>query len=1268
MRNRIVGAFLGLILIGIIVAEPVLVYATEDAEQINEVEQTGAELRQLSNVDESISTATQTDAVENEEDIDEDIYEEVSEEISKEWEEIEISSAEDLVRLAESCKLDTWSVNKKVILTNDISLTSVEFEGISTFGGYFDGQGYTISNVNLSSGLSYTGLISHLQNSGAIKDLTVTGTVAPTGSQIKVGGIVGDNEGIIYNCSFNGAVVGSDYIGGIAGINELTGIISDCNSEGYIHGTHFTGGIAGENMGNILNCENKASVNTTNIDTQITIDAMSSINTVLSIIQNGESSSESANANNTSSDTGGIAGQSIGIIDGCLNVGDVGYEHVGYNVGGIAGRQSGYVLNCTNNGKILGRKDIGGIVGQAEPYITVDLSSDIAYQLSEAIDKLHDIVTVTLKDAKNQSNVISNRLTIIQQYTSSAIEDARYIANGTVDYANGVSGAATDAFSRLDYILEESSKEGGVIDQLTNAGTNARQTADNLITTVKDVNLESYMSDEEKATYNTTKDNLEAYTSTYSELYAKGYNAYYNKYVDENKGASSDLKFSESFSSSKSITDYDYYVDYYYSQNGYWYHDDENSTRFPDSNNSDDTTLNEAAIEYAATNGTSYANTAYSYVYSGHSYNEDVTSAVSTITAIITPALEKMEDKTRSDALSALNSAKSATDNLSSASSQTKSIVSTVAGYDSITFPQFSSEYKERTNNFANNMQAMNDNFGLLNNEMNNASGVLIDDLQAMADQFNTIMMLYTDAVDGVLEMDYTSAFEDVSLAEAEISTDATIDSCINYGKVEGDINTAGIAGTMAIEYDYDQESDITGISDSRLNSSYITKCVLRDNINYGEAVGEKSYVGGVCGMQEMGTIIGCCNYSNIKSSSGEYIGGIAGSSLSYVVSSFSKGILSGKSYVGGIAGDGMHIRDSFSLISISDADSWYGAIAGHVGEQGIVRNNFFVSSDLSGIDRISYSKKAEPISYDDAVNEAIFAPLTEEDSGEIDENTEQEVYSAGIPAAFKQLTVTYVLEDDDLDDIVEISKEKKKYGDSFDAEEYPEVENKDGYYVTWDVEEVESIVTDMVITATYTKYRTTLAENDNIDEDVYQSEILVDGQFKAGDEFKVDKTIIDGELIKEIIEDKIQNYGTMHLVIPDDGSSEHTIRFKPNNYLTENGQEYTLYQIVDEEYIELASEGNMGEYKLYNIAGNEVDLAYGYNSSRNRIISIVVAIVIGAIIVFFVLVIITVIMAKKHGRLIPKMFRKAKKEISKKIESKEQLFYDESNDSDTKK
>ena len=68
-------------------------------------------------------------------------------------------------------------------------------------------------------------------------------------------------------------------------------------------------------------------------------------------------------------DTGGIAGYSMGSIVKCTNKATVGYAHSGYNVGGIAGRQCGLIDSSENRGNVYGKKDVGGITGQMEPYI-----------------------------------------------------------------------------------------------------------------------------------------------------------------------------------------------------------------------------------------------------------------------------------------------------------------------------------------------------------------------------------------------------------------------------------------------------------------------------------------------------------------------------------------------------------------------------------------------------------------------------------------------------------------------------------------------------------------------------------------------------------------------------------------------------------------------------------------------------------------------------------------------------------------------------------
>ncbi len=1195
----------------------------------------------------TVTTGTMNDALEDETDVDEDIREEIEAEIPDEIEEIRISTAEEFMDFAAKCSLDIWSVNKKVILMNDISLIGYSFTGIPTFGGTFDGMGHTISDLNIRDGVSYAGLFCNTQKTAVISNLKVSATVIPSGNQIVIGGIVGDNAGLISDCSFDGIVSGSDYVGAIVGINELTGDIRNCTNSGYINGTHFTGGIAGENMGNIYGCTNSALVNTTNTDTQITVDAMQALNTVLAIIKNGNSSSESANADVTVTDTGGIAGLSLGIIRRCVNNGDVGYEHVGYNVGGIVGRQSGYVYRCTNNAFIQGRKDVGGIVGQAEPYITVDLSSDVAYQLTEAISKLHDIVTVTLNDTRNQSDVISNRLSAIQQFTSKAIDDVRYIANGTVEYANGVSGAATEAFSRVDYILEESSKSGGVIDNAESAAKNVSKSAGELVDAVNDLELEQYMDDTDKRTYQTAKDTLSSIRSQSNYLTQDYYNSdeskyRYNTYIVYHRDDSTDT------------SDLKYYdendveiADPTTSSSGTWKHSTDMTT-FPvsssDSRYDADIALYNSAQSDVASAAETYVKENYTSPVDGvkgivdptaveqeYAYDRDLRNASADMTVLVERYSQYAADAARADASKAMNSLDAASDNLQNATTGTKSIINNLAGRDDISFPQFSAEYKAHTTSLADNMQGMNDNFGLLNTDVNNATGILVDDLQAMNDQFNTIMLLYTDAIDGVLEMDYTAAFDDVSFDEAETCTDATIDSCLNYGIVEGDIDSSGIAGTMAIEYDFDKESDVTGITDSKLNSSYLTKCVLRGNKNYADAISEKSYAGGICGLQEMGTIIYCFNTGNIKSASGEYVGGVVGSSLSYVVGSESKGILTGSTYVGGIAGDGTHISDCTTIVKIQDAENWYGAIAGHVSEEGVVRNNYFVSDELAGINNVSYSLKAEPVEYDSSV----------------------------LSREFGHLTISFVLSDEEDQLIKKISR---SFGSSLKETDYPEVDEKEGYYIVWSQDSIDKVMTDQVITATYVKYRTTIAEADP-DSKQHQSELLVDGEFKEDDALQVDKEVfLDKDILEDVVKNDLRNnvdYEKIHLVIPDDGQSIHQIRYKPESDYATKVEGYELYLVNGDSEELIATTGKMGEYDTYNLSGNDVVLVVRFKGIATRYYKYFIICLILFLVLIAILVI-TFIVIHRHKDKLPKAINKIAKNVSEKIESKEQIFYDE--------
>ncbi len=1233
----------------------------------------------------SVKTGSQEREITRKEDADEDIREDIDAEVLPEWEEIRIGSAEELISFSKNCRLDTWSRNKHVYLTKDISLDGTGFEGIPTFGGTFDGQGYEIRDLELTEGTSYTGLFSRLQEDAVVKDLRVNGRVTPEGSQVRVGGICGDNSGVIINCVMTGIVSGNDYVGGIAGFNELSGIISDCSSEGYVSGVHFTGGITGENMGSVLNCANLAKVNTTEHIRSVSPGDFDIETYAAKFIPDSiRKPSDEAAFSETVVDCGGIAGLSIGVISGSRNEGAVGYERVGYNIGGISGRQSGYITGCENRGQILGRKDIGGIAGQAEPYVTVDLSQDIAYQLTDNIGKLHDLITATLNDAGKESDALSSRLSVIQEFTGNALADSRYIADNTVTYANGVTGAVNEAFSRVDYILEETSKDEGVLDQVSWSAEDAREAAERVDESVGDLDLFSYMTEEERQTYENDKKKIKEATEEYSDYYEKGKKAFYNynlylgakldeELLDREKDLAFLLKSGEgytfnrenlenpdtpAFSWTETETEKIGGEDFMktFSQSGKWVHHnnetgedlafpkkDTDAEGKPTEDALADRALKEAAKLGSVADAKDHADRKYLENHpESTSYADDIAKASAEMTELILSHADDMTDEAREDARRAADSIGNAAEHLKNAGTETKRIVRTVSDQPEVVFPELDSEYREHTTSLADNLQGMNDNFGILNSEMNGAAGELLGDLSAVTDQFDRIMLLYTDAIDGALDRDYSNVIEDDSLKVAADCTDATIDSCINRGSVSGSLDAGGIAGTMAVEYDFDLESDVTGIKNADMNTTFIAKCVLRNNANHAEVVSEKSYAGGICGLQELGTVTGCGGFGNVSSASGNYAGGIAGSSLSYIVNCRSKCGISAMSYAGGIAGDGCNIYDCISIPRIDNAKNWYGAIAGHTEDGAKIRNNLFVSDELAGIDRVSYTLKASPVSYEKLM--------------------EQEGASSDLFAKeFDRMRVTFILDDKEgEDDGTVLGKKEVRYGEMLDDSVLSSLPDREDSYAYFEDDISKAVTSDETVRVGYRRFRTTLAGAPR--EGAVMSAILVDGCFREGDELETLRELDS----KELLTNEDGTVEVWDIRIPEDGQPRHTLRYLPAREdefvgrVSDRVGELKLYLYRNGAWEELVKSGTLGKYDLYDTEGNSLLIAARYSNPK-RLSRVLIIVIISIIITLVITVILIAHFLVKRRRKIlntAKKIREATHEAARNIGSQNQIFY----------
>ncbi|MHC4173428.1 MAG: GLUG motif-containing protein [Planctomycetota bacterium] len=156
----------------------------------------------------------------------------------------EIATVDQLSRLSRAGAL----TDRHFILVNDLDLSGLSWSQavIPYFTGYFDGNGYVISDLHIQ-GTNGLGLIGHLGRDAIItniglKDVSIEGTD-------KVGSLVGRNDGSLSNSYCTGTVTGDWYVGGlIGGIGswESRGVvITNCYNTCTVSGKTRVGGLVG---------------------------------------------------------------------------------------------------------------------------------------------------------------------------------------------------------------------------------------------------------------------------------------------------------------------------------------------------------------------------------------------------------------------------------------------------------------------------------------------------------------------------------------------------------------------------------------------------------------------------------------------------------------------------------------------------------------------------------------------------------------------------------------------------------------------------------------------------------------------------------------------------------------------------------------------------------------------------------------------------------------------------------------------------------------
>ncbi len=237
------------------------------------------------------------------------------------------------------------NLSEDYILDNDIDASATSgwngglgFDPVGNLGteftGSFDGQGFTIMGLTINRPLEdYVGLFGRTNNAGTIQNVNLVNCVI-TGKRY-VGGLIGHQpDGTVENCSVDGNITGESIVGGLVGRTSKEGDVSDCHTTGTVQGEDDIGGLIAYNSGDVTDCYSEC--------------------TVLG----------------TRDSVGGLIGKvssdgSYSIILGCHATGDVtGGED---EIGGLIGEnfKAKKIFQCYASGKIEGPDELGGLIGKS---------------------------------------------------------------------------------------------------------------------------------------------------------------------------------------------------------------------------------------------------------------------------------------------------------------------------------------------------------------------------------------------------------------------------------------------------------------------------------------------------------------------------------------------------------------------------------------------------------------------------------------------------------------------------------------------------------------------------------------------------------------------------------------------------------------------------------------------------------------------------------------------------------------------------------------
>lgn len=790
-------------------------------------------------------------------------------------------------------------------------------------------------------------------------------------------------------------------VGLLAGENH--GVIRNCVARGDVTGAEDVGGIAGLNgeSGTIEGCTSAAAVSGTTNAGGI---AGQNLGTIRGCANSGEI--DTAADQDPPTSAGGIAGLSRGTIQSCRNTAAVGYAHLGYNMGGIVGLQSGSVLDCVNTGAVQGRKDVGGIVGQFEPNTQLTYGPSPMDRLNDAlavlfdqmavfVDQVNDITARGVADAQ----VIEDAMGQIQDRTHDAGTEGHQDFRAMSDQLYGYTLDISDALDRLHQNTDAfQSTANDDLNDLLEAADDFRAALDGMLSST-DTGLSQA---------------IEALDDTAGDIHRQGV-------IIQNALTQMDQEMKDLHAYIQEVAQLVAEGDF----------------------------IGALELPFPSLDPKGHLTDMGDAAAAIFRLANDLTGRWKDISEDTSGGL----DKARTQADQAADALYDAADHLLAAADRFSGQVSSDVDAVDTTGDLIRDLLKDYTDTLGDKAQSAVDDIDtqltIIRDQVDQMTQAAGTDNEALHTTAGQIIGSLDQVRQAIYDLGQEPELTISDLAEEVTEGPGLVRGCTVSAAVEGDSNTGGIVGTVALELGSDPEETFTLDDMELLTDVYATlRAVVRDCRFDGTVTVKNDCAGGIAGRCEAGAILDCAARGTVETGT-DYGGGIAGRTKGAVTRCAALVDLTGGSWLGGITGLGGDLTDCRAMVRCDSDGEALGAITGE--SDGVLSGNRYLLEDLPGVDGVDLSGAAQGLDFD------AFAQLDH------------------VPADFLTFSYTFV------SDGRTVAELPFSYGDDLDLSLVPGEPERDGQFGVWPDFPTQDLRRSMVLEAVFTDPVTTLSSGEAI-------------------------------------------------------------------------------------------------------------------------------------------------------------------------------------------